>query len=32
MHDIDPVFERFSYNSIFKSILKGVGYINPILV
>ncbi|CAD8085372.1 unnamed protein product [Paramecium primaurelia] len=31
MHDLDPVFERFSYNNIFKAILQGVGYIDPIL-
>lgn len=31
MHDLDPAFERFSYNKIFKAILQGVGYIDPIL-
>ena len=31
MHDLDPVYRKFSYREIFKSILLGIGYQNPAL-
>eukprot|EP01017_Pseudomicrothorax_dubius_P027686 TRINITY_DN3226_c0_g1_i1.p1 TRINITY_DN3226_c0_g1~~TRINITY_DN3226_c0_g1_i1.p1 ORF type:complete len:188 (-),score=19.87 TRINITY_DN3226_c0_g1_i1:96-659(-) len=32
MHDIDSVFEKFSYSPIFKEIIKAIGFQNPLLV
>jgi phytanoyl-CoA hydroxylase len=32
MHDLDPVFERFSYTPYFMGLLKGLQYVDPVLV
>ncbi|CAG9322074.1 unnamed protein product [Blepharisma stoltei] len=31
MHDLDPVFQRFSYNVRFRRILNGLGYNAPVI-
>ena len=31
MHDLDPIYKKFSHQEIFKSILEGIGYLNPTL-
>lgn len=31
MHDLDPIYQRFSYQNTFKEILLGIGYKNPVL-
>jgi phytanoyl-CoA hydroxylase len=31
MHDLDPVFERFSYHNVFKTILEELNYKQPTL-
>ena len=31
MHDLDPIFHKFSYRESFKSILQGLGYQTPTL-
>ena len=32
MHDIDPVFEKFSYTKRFMDVLKGLEQVDPVLV
>jgi phytanoyl-CoA hydroxylase len=32
MHDLDPVFERFSYTPVLQSLLSRLGFEKPILI
>jgi phytanoyl-CoA hydroxylase len=32
MHDLDPIFRKFSYRTDYKEILRAIGYKNPLLM
>lgn len=32
MHDLDDIFERFSYTKSFANVLRGLDYVDPLLV